>query len=371
MMKKLLLSIIIPTLLVTSPSYAAEIYNKDGNKLDLYGRVRGMHYFSHNNNDDGDKTYIRFGFKGVTQITDELSGYGQWEYHMQGNHSEADGTRETRTRLAFAGLKFSDYGSFDYGRNYGSVYDVEAFTDMAPEFCANSYTTPDNFMVSRGNGMATYRNKNLFGLVDGLNIALQYQAKNESDRETDVRRQNGDGVSTSAIYNIGSGVSLGAAYGSSNRTLAQKAGEFGKGDHADVWTTGLKFDDNGVYLAAMYAETRNMSWFSSGSNTVQLTDGTNRAIKGFVNKTQNVEITAQYLFDFGLRPTVGYVQSKGKYIEGVGDADLVKYIQVGSYYFFNKNMFTYVDYKINLMNSNNPLRLNDDNVVAVAINYQF
>ena len=31
---------------ITSFANAAEIYNKDGNKLDLYGRVNAKHYFS-------------------------------------------------------------------------------------------------------------------------------------------------------------------------------------------------------------------------------------------------------------------------------------------------------------------------------------
>ncbi len=50
---------------------------------------------------------------------------------------------------------------------------------------------------------------------------------------------------------------------------------------------------------------------------------------GFANKTQNFEAVAQYQFDFGLRPSLGYVLSKGKDIEGIGDEDLVNYIDVG------------------------------------------
>ncbi len=38
----------------------------------------------------------------------------------------------------------------------------------------------DNFMQQRGNGFATYRNTDFFGLVDGLNFAVQYQGKNGS-----------------------------------------------------------------------------------------------------------------------------------------------------------------------------------------------
>ena len=48
---------------------------------------------------------------------------------------------------------------------------------MLPKFGGDTYTYSDNFMTGRTNGVATYRNNNFFGLVDGLNFALQYQGK--------------------------------------------------------------------------------------------------------------------------------------------------------------------------------------------------
>ncbi|AMO81347.1 porin OmpC [Obesumbacterium proteus] len=351
--------------LATPVSQAAEVYNKDGNKLDMYGRVKAEHYLSDNNAVDGDQSYVRFGFKGVTQITDMMQGFGQWEYQIAANRAESDGATGTKTRLGFAGLKFSEFGSFDYGRNYGALYDVEAWTDMIPEFGGDSYTKADNFMTGRSTGLATYRNRDFFGLVDGLNFALQYQGKNENDR--DITKQNGDGYSLSTTYEIVDGISIGGAYASSDRTRAQQASAFGHGDKADAWTGGLKYDANNVYLAAMYAETRNMTPISGTS----VINGVNTSVKGLANKTQNVEVIAQYQFDFGLRPSLGYIQSKGKDIEGVGDADLVKYIDVAATYYFNKNMSAFVDYKINQLNDNNPLNLNTDDVVALGLVYQF
>lgn len=88
MMKRNILAVVIPALLVAGAANAAEIYNKDGNKLDLYGKTVGLHYFSDNKDNDGDETYARLGFKGETQINDQLTGYGQWEYQFQGNRSE-------------------------------------------------------------------------------------------------------------------------------------------------------------------------------------------------------------------------------------------------------------------------------------------
>lgn len=72
-MKVKVLSLLVPALLVAGAANAAEIYNKDGNKLDLYGKVDGLHYFSDNDSKDGDKTYMRLGFKGETQVTDQLT----------------------------------------------------------------------------------------------------------------------------------------------------------------------------------------------------------------------------------------------------------------------------------------------------------
>ncbi len=54
-------------------------------------------------------------------------------------------------------------------------------------------------MNGRTNGVATYRNYDFFGLVDGLDFAIQYQGKN-SNRST--KKQNGDGYALSVDYNI-------------------------------------------------------------------------------------------------------------------------------------------------------------------------
>ncbi|PMC14177.1 porin, partial [Klebsiella aerogenes] len=58
------------------------------------------------------QTYARLGVKGETQINDQLTGYGQWEYNIQANTTEGEGANSW-TRLGFAGLKFADYGSLD------------------------------------------------------------------------------------------------------------------------------------------------------------------------------------------------------------------------------------------------------------------
>ncbi|WP_273954510.1 porin, partial [Escherichia coli] len=54
--------------------------------------------------------------------------------------------------------------------------------------------------------------------------------------------------------------------------------------------------------------------------------------------------------------------------------DILKYVDVGATYYFNKNMSTYVDYKINLLDDNQFTRaagINTDDIVALGLVYQF
>ncbi|MBD2814057.1 porin [Xenorhabdus sp. Flor] len=366
-MKRNILAVVIPTLLVAGTANAAEIFNKDGNKLDLYGKVDVRHQLSDKRSgEDGDASYARIGIKGETQITDQLTGFGRWEYNLKA-HTE-EGKQETATRLAFAGLKFANYGSLDYGRNYGVNYDINAWTDVLPVFGGDSMAKTDNYMTGRATSLLTYRNTDFFGLVDGLNFALQYQGQN-SDRTKNKRadKANGDGYGLAVTYNIVDGLTVGSSYANSARANGQWNTGYAHGKRAEAWNIGAKYDANNVYLAAMYGETRNMT---PGSAKIY-----GETYTGTANKTQNVELVAQYLFsDFGLKPSLAYVQSKGKELgedKKHYNADLVKYVSVGSYYYFNKNLSTYVDYKINLLDKNKGGNANARNVFGVGLTYQF
>lgn len=58
MKKVVVLSAVAAAVMMAGAANAAEIYNKDGNKLDLYGKVDGLHYFSSNHSTDGDLNLI-------------------------------------------------------------------------------------------------------------------------------------------------------------------------------------------------------------------------------------------------------------------------------------------------------------------------
>lgn len=392
-MSRNILTVIITALLVGNvATNAAEIYNKDSNKIDLYGQVDVRHMFAKSDDnadkEDGDDSRINFGINGETQVTDQLTGFGRFENEIGTNGTEGD--NYNKVRLAYAGFKFADYGSIDYGRNYGVVYDTAAWTDVLPLFGGDTMAQTDVFMTNRNANLLTYRNSNMFGYVDGLNFALQYQGANDDnsitnrgdtikDENNDVIgytsdvTANGDGYGLSAAYDLGWDITLGGGYSNSARTLGQQQG-VAKGRRAEAWNVGVKYDANNIYLAAMYGETHNMTKF--GSKDV------------IANKTQNIELVAQYQFDFGLRPSVAYLQSKGKnlntdanYYINVNNGrrssdnqDLVKYISVGTYYDFNKNMSAVIDYKINLLEYSDfthDAEINIGDVLGFGLAYQF
>ncbi len=387
-MKKTLLAVLVPLVALSGAANAAEIYNKDGNKLDLYGKVDVRHLFSDNDHygdsQNGDDSRFRIGLKGETQITDQLTGFGRFENEIKTNGTE--GENKNQVRLAYAGLKFAEFGSLDYGRNYGVIYDTNAWTDVLPIFGNDTMTQTDVYMTGRAANLLTYRNSDFFGYVDGLNFALQYQGANDdnsiANRGTHIndaysydKTANGDGYGLSAAYDIGWGVSVGGAYSSSARPQGQKdnLASGALGDRAEAWNFGAKYDANNVYLAAVYGETRNMTYYGNGINGNGDSDMAQTA-----NKTQNIELVAQYQFDFGLRPSIAYLQSKGKNLNhtyGQSESqDLVKYVDLGAYYYFNKNMSALIDYKINLLDENEFTRqagINTDNVLGLGLVYQF
>ena len=160
----------------------------------------------------------------------------------------------------------------------------------------------------------------------------------------------------SVDYNV-DGFGVVAVYGKSDR--ADKQSIDGYGSNAEVWSLAAKYDANSIYAAAMYGETRNMT-----------RTGTDR---GFANKTQNIEAVVQYQFDFGLRPSLGYVYSQGKDLAGGVNADRVNYVELGTWYYFNKNMNVFTAYKFNLLDKEDGAITGNavDDQFAMGIVYQF
>ncbi|MCO6524038.1 MAG: porin [Candidatus Schmidhempelia sp.] len=333
-MKRNLLAIAIPALLVAGAANASiEVWNKDGNKLNINGRVKAANHITDRDNKidkEGDNTEARLGFTGETQITDSVTGYGRAEWNTKANGSSVE------TRYAFAGLNFGDIGSIDYGKNDGIVKAITSYTDVLPEFGGDASDKDLYLLSERTTGVVTYRNSNLFGLVDGFNFALQY-----ADEEGN-NKNSAEAYGLNFDYKIlDTGLSLAGAYSQA------------RGGDDRTWGTGLKYDANDLYVAAIYVDSRNKD------------DNDKEKYRGF-------EVVAQYGIDFEvgrLTPSIAYVQHKSK-IDGDSE-DLVKYVEVGASYDFSKNITAIVDYKINLLDEDDVGKPNSKDTVGLGLIYQF
>ncbi|MFZ4834526.1 porin [Rouxiella sp. Mn2063] len=352
---------------------AAQIYNQDGNRISLDGSFKVRYYSSKDKGIDGDQSKAKFTFKGETRISELATGFARWEYNVKFNQAETMGSKKNTTRIAFAGLSFGKYGTFNYGRDYGILNDINGWTGApVPVFGGLSYDGIDNFMTYRTNNIATYRNRDIFDLIDGLSFGLQVQGKNDgvndperelgprSNNPRGVAHQNGSGAGMSLVYALDNGISFGTSYANSDRTRQQRQDQ--QGNKAHGWNAGIKYDANNIYLAAMYADVHNIHYIGR-------TDG-------FAPKTQAVELLAQYQFNWGLRPSIGYTQgmSKTQNSQYGNKKNTTKFLDLATTYDLNKNLALMLEYKLNLLNKSEftqANRISTDDIFVTMLNYRF
>ncbi len=346
-MKRNLLAIAIPALLVAAGANASiEVWNKDGNKVDFYGRVKAAnHITDRGQKDEGDDTSARLGMSGQTQISDAITGYGRWEYE-----AKAGKNSDNEVRYAFAGLNFGDFGSFDYGRNDGVLKAITAYTDVLPEFGGEAANNSWNVLSARTKAVATYRNNNFFGLSDDLSFALQYADNGDNSNtayQDSVRGESREAYGVNVEWRIfDTGLTAGAGYAQTSTSHNRQS----------TWATGLKYDNYNLYLGANYFQSK-----LRDSVEFVWADGYTRNVD---EKVRGFELVAQYGIDLPvgrITPSLAYVQHKYKYdsINFVANnirhiahgysSPLAKYVSLGATYDLNKNFSAIVEYKFNLL----------------------
>ncbi|QJC38624.1 porin [Enterobacteriaceae endosymbiont of Donacia fulgens] len=402
-MKCNILKFLIPFLLTISSITtvnASEIYNKNGQKLDLYGFLDIKKTYSNQDREDIPKKYeniisnMIFGFKGNTNIFNNIYGYAQFEYSLPINQTEIDKNVFPSIRLGFIGLNFNNgNNSIDFGRNYGILYDSTSFIKKESSFFIDDlmYNHNDKFMFGRTNNLLTYRNKNFFGLIKGLDFALQYKSPffSENDvfynkninKDHDIfieKEKNKKGWGASIKYKIGnSGVSITGSYFNSSKIIDKNdelkkiffiKDKNNKNNDINAFSIGAKYEKNNIYLATVFSKTKNSLTYLDRNNYY------------FANKIKNLEIIGQYKFNNNLKATISYVQSEGNNIPAGyhypgGNISFLKYVTINTIYKFNKNLSAYFDYRINLLNKNDRyVRSNHiftDNLFGIGIVYNF
>ncbi len=201
-------------------------------------------------------------------------------------------------------------------------------------------------------------------MVDGLNFAAQYQGKNDRSDFDNYTEGNGDGFLVSLLpMNTKDSVSVQLMRNLIVPTLKLMQGKFSpevfaSGKNAEVWAAGLKYDANNIYLATTYSETQRSLYLLITSLLIKL------KTSKLLHNISSISVCVRPLLTCNLKVRI---------LE-YGRSGLVKYVDVGATYYFNKNMSTFVDYKINLLDKNDftkALGVSTDDIVAVGLVYQF
>ncbi|WP_027967150.1 porin [Halomonas halocynthiae] len=291
-MKKTLLATAIAGAVVASGAQAATLYDQDGTKLEVYGRIAlgisggGNEYAV---NGDGERiksdgtefrnVYSRFGLRGSQRVTDDLTAFGNFELRPKMNEVNRDGQQ---VRNSYLGLRSNTYGTIQAG-NFDSFYldavsaPFDVYIDRGLEFTGGShyargnsigYITPDlsgfkvylmgklytgnGQVVDQGNKDRTNESQvNTAGgavyEVDGLRLALGYAeardgrvvaAKENPNRELDWS-QNGENIyGGTAAYAFNDDFSTRIGY----EQQKDNRGIFGIGMTAGIPDTGWSFN---------------------------------------------------------------------------------------------------------------------------------
>lgn len=364
---------LIATMVIASTAGSMEIYNNNGNVLSVFGNIVEGQCISKNSANNGNNSFIRYGLTHKSEINNKIFGFSTWqnELSLQNIEGAVNILDNNHSILGYIGVNFSNFGSIDYGRNYGVLHDVSSWSDIITEF-GGDLSIPDNFLANRASNVITYRNNNFFGFVNGFDFAMQYQMKNNINARTGrtVKTANGEGYGISASYKIGNGIATSVAYANSKRICEQKNldGAY-TADNAEAYSVGLKYDAHNMYIAATYAENYNMIPFGDFKDSANSNN-----IYGFINKAINVEVVAQYRFGFGLIPSVSYMHLKANDVENGYGNYLKKYITVGTSYAFNNNVSTSVDYRMNLLSKTDFItaaKICTDDLFAFGVSYLF
>ncbi|RUR32229.1 porin [Vreelandella nanhaiensis] len=129
-MKKMLLATAVTSVLWASATQATTVYDQEGTKLDIYGRISmgiaggGADFDSNGEKvDDGVEfvdVYSRLGFRMSQEVNSDLTAFGRLEWRFTGDEQNtSQGFNEIRQ--SYIGLASKQYGTFQAG-NFDSFY---------------------------------------------------------------------------------------------------------------------------------------------------------------------------------------------------------------------------------------------------------
>lgn len=196
MKKTLLATAIVGALGASAAAQAATVYDQDGTRLDIYGRIAlgvaggGPERDAAGNKINNDVEFVdvfsRLGLRMSQAITTDMTAFGhlEWRFRADGGDNRFDAFHETRQ--SYIGLRSDQYGTVQAG-NFDSFYNTfvskpfDWQIDSGLEFVGHP-------KQSRGDSIGYYTPE-----MNGFTAALQVKHYSERGLREDGPRFNADG----------------------------------------------------------------------------------------------------------------------------------------------------------------------------------
>lgn len=317
--------------LLSANAMAATVYKDGTTSLNIGGYVKGAHTFNEKDQKTGkDDSEFQIDVNGSQKLNDQFSLVGQYQGRVL--TKEHGHTHRLHNRQAWVGFSADDIGTtLSIGRQTGVIYDVAGLSDMG--VLGTGYSTPtDVGLNGRADGVVQVKS------VNGPLTAIgQYKMSKQSDSfENGFAVNEGQAFGTAFILTdvAGTGLGGGAAYahteaGANGHSLAAAPA-------SDVYSLAVDYIKGPVYVAATTVQGHN-------------TQGR--------DKLYDNEVYANYAFDNGIAPELGYVATNA------GTAHH-EYVLTGATYTFNKNVSVGAGAGWDTTGS-------DDNLVKTYATYRF
>lgn len=197
MKKTLLATAIVGALGASAAAQAATVYDQDGTKLDVYGRIAmgieggGAEYDDGVKIDNGEEFVdfgSRLGLRLSHEVTRDLTAFGRAEWRFNADERNSDGFDDVRN--TYLGLKSDRFGTFQAG-NFDSFY-LQFVSDPFDVYVEDGLEFSDGSKQSRGDSIGYYTPD-----LNGFTVFLQakhYSSRGDAksaDTDTDVAAQGG------------------------------------------------------------------------------------------------------------------------------------------------------------------------------------
>ncbi|ARC54170.1 hypothetical protein AOE57_00885 [Candidatus Riesia pediculicola] len=323
--------------ILTRSVHALEIYDKSGQRIEIFGSIGIQNNRSDFLNEETlNQTNVRITGKKV--ISHGLTGFGNFELETGMSHSK--NSSYSRSNLTTVGLDSEKFGLLEYGKNHTILYDIRKWTQLIQDRIEDKHPHPIQKIKNVHYNLLTYRN--FFGTQNRLNFAVQYYGKSlRKLNETVLAVYPGLGFSTD--YDLGYGLKMGGSYLDIGQSRLSEQNQMNFQD-IKSWNVGLQYKNfkKNFCVSLIYEDTlidENVHKFQKIEKTQK-------------NNLKNFSLVFETLFEkTKFRPFLGFSNKKqfsGSSLNDLQEDSNKKSIHLGASYRFDKNLIAKLNYQFNV-----------------------